>query len=149
MLLSKTFHRWRSVLIQILSLVERFLWRKAFWEGFRHYVLPLSEWKRNHLYCAILDKWLASLAVPENTSQKEFVWGIQIHYQSQNYWIILQSYRNQSRPRKTQILSLNVAYFRDKLHLLRNLFFQNTIPFWFSVQPEPHAVIDCLFFYGM
>ena len=25
-------------------------------------------------------------------------------------------------------------------------FFLNTIPFWFSIQPEPYAVIDCLFF---
>ena len=43
-------------------------------------------------------------------------------------------------PKNSQILSLNVAYFRDKLYLLPNLFFQNTIPFWFSIQPEPHAV---------
>ena len=50
-------------------------------------------------------------------------------------------------PKSSQILSLNVAYFRDKLHLLPNLFVQNTIPFWFSIQPEPHAVIDCLFFF--
>ena len=25
-------------------------------------------------------------------------------------------------------------------------FFLNTIPFWFSIQPEPYAFIDCLFF---
>ena len=34
---------------------QRFLWRKVFWEGFRYYVMVLSEWKRNHLCCAILD----------------------------------------------------------------------------------------------
>ena len=27
-----------------------------------------------------------------------------------------------------------------KLYLLPNLVFQNTMPFWFSIQPEPHAV---------
>ena len=49
-------------------------------------------------------------------------------------------------PENSQMLSLNVAYFRDKLYLLPNLFFQSAISFWFSIQPEPHAVIDCLFF---
>ena len=53
---------------------------------------------------------------------------------------------NRDPEKNSQILSLNVAYFRDKLHLLPNLFVQNTIPFWFTIQPEPHAVIDCLFF---
>ena len=28
---------------------------------------------------------------------------------------------------------------------LFKLFFQTIIPFWFSIQPKPHAVIDCLF----
>ena len=27
-----------------------FFWGKAFWEGFRHHVMALSECKRNHLY---------------------------------------------------------------------------------------------------
>ena len=35
-----------------------FLWRKAFWEGFRHYVMALSEWKRNHLRAS--DEWTSS-----------------------------------------------------------------------------------------
>ena len=47
--------------------------------------------------------------------------------------------------KNSQILSLNVACFRDKLHLLPNLFFQNTKSFTFSIQPEAHAIIDGLF----
>ena len=49
---------------------QSILWQKAFWEGFRYYVMALSEWKRNHLYCAILDIWLASLAVARKDIQK-------------------------------------------------------------------------------
>ena len=59
-------------------------WRKAFWEGFCHYVMALSEWKRNHLYCTILDIWLASFKPwPENTSKKESLCGPgnKIHFQ--------------------------------------------------------------------
>ena len=49
--------------------------------------------------------------------------------------------------KNSHILSLNVAYFRDKLYLLPNLFYQNTISFWFSIQPELHAAIDLLIFF--
>ena len=52
-------------------------------------------------------------------------------------------------PKNSQILSLNAAYFRYKLYLLANLFFSKTIPLWFSIQPEPHAVIDWLFFFTL
>ena len=45
----------------------------------------------------------------------------------------------------SQIRYIN-SVVRNKLYLLPNLFFQNTILFWFSIQPGPHAVIDCLFF---
>ena len=44
--------------------------QKPFWEGFRHYVMALSEWKRNHLYCTILDMLLASLAMAWKYIQK-------------------------------------------------------------------------------
>ena len=53
---------------------------------------------------------------------------------------------NRYAEKTLKFLSLNVAYVRDKLYLLPKLFFQNTIPFWFSIQPEPHGVIDCLIF---
>ena len=60
------------------------------------------------------------------------------------YFEAIESHRDTEKTLK--FLSFNVAFVRDKLYLLPNLFFQNTIPFWFSIQPEPHAVIDCLFF---
>ena len=40
---------------------------------------------------------------------------------------------------------LGTLIVRNKLYLLPNLFIQNTIPFLFSIQPEPRAVIDCQF----
>ena len=109
--------------------------------------MALSEWKLNHLYCAILVIWLAILALARKNIQKGVCVGkynTLSKSKSLNYTLKLS--KPTETPKNSQIFSLNAAYFCDKLYLLPNLFFKNIIPFWFSIQPEPHAVIDCLFF---
>ena len=78
---------------------------------------------------------------PENTSKKEFVQGTKTYFQSQNHWTKLWSYWNQSRPRKTPKFWASMWPICYPIY-----FFQNKIPFSFSIQPEPDAVIDCKFF---
>ena len=92
--------------------------------------MVLSEGKRNHLYCATLDVWLASLAVTRKYIQKRICVGKEnalSKSESLNYSLKIS--KQIETPKNSQTLNLNVAYFRDKLYLLSNLFFQNTIPF--------------------
>ena len=78
--------------------------------------------------------------------KRSLCWEIKYTFKIRITELYFEAIETNRDPKNSQILHLNVTYFCDKLYLLPNLFFQNTIHFRFCIKLEPHAVMDCLFF---
>ena len=121
---------------------QRFLWRKAFWEGFHYFGMALSEWKRNHLYCAILDI-LARKIRPKRSLCGEIKRTFKARI-TELYFEAIETNRDLEKILKFWALTWPIFVINSICY--PTYFFQNTIPFCFSIQPEPDAVIDCKLF---